>query len=75
MVSNLQCDSFDLSEAEMKELSALNINLRVRKGNIHSFSGANHNFQSSTTQPILILDWASLPKFEVPYLPYRYLRS
>jgi len=27
---NLECDSFDLSEEDMKKISALNIGLRVR---------------------------------------------
>jgi diketogulonate reductase-like aldo/keto reductase len=31
LVANLDCNSFDLSESELSALSALNINLRVRK--------------------------------------------
>lgn len=30
LVANLDCCSFNLSEAELKELNSLNINLRVR---------------------------------------------
>jgi D-xylose reductase len=37
MVSNLECNTFDLSEVETQQLSALNVNLKVRQGSIHPF--------------------------------------
>lgn len=61
LVQNLNVDQFTLTEDEMKSISSLNINLRVRVRLIASGGcGTDVCARSSTTRPTSIRAWGSL---------------